>query len=264
MPYQLENLQITSVDLVDQGANQEAHVCLMKRNFGEKAKSFVAGLMPSQKEFLPQVTPVQDNLVFEEPLQKREENMFKEETHMTAEEEKILKQAEEIAKKYHLDSVVPEGEVEKSAETSPTPDPTPLNPEVAKALAKNEEILKGYESKIERLEKSLAMERLVGTAKKYEILGHQPEELAEKLYTMEKSGAYEDYLAVLDHSLAVVEKSGMFSEVGKSGSGTVPTHAQVVEDVAKRDACSREMAFMKAYEENPDFAREYDTDFAKQ
>lgn len=240
MSWNLENLQITSVDLVDQGANPDAHVCLMKRNIKQKAADFVSGLFPDQ------ATPTPIPVI--EPTTKKEEP--------TMLYQEIAKQEEQSAPSQQANPT-PELPVEKNM-------PTEMSPEVQKALKVNAEILKTYEVKIAQLEKFAAMSEFEKVAKKYETLGYESTELADKLFQMKKSGAYDDYVAVLDQSLALLGKSSLFREIGKSGPApTAFTPDEVVMDVMKRDGCSQEQAFLKAYEENPDFARAYDAGYVQ-
>ncbi len=72
-------------------------------------------------------------------------------------------------------------------------------------------------------------------------------------------------LAMLDQTVTMVEKSGIFSEIGKSGhggSGTGSAEAKI-EGIAKgymeKDpALSYNAAIAKAWENNPDILGEYD------
>lgn len=144
-----------------------------------------------------------------------------------------------------------EGEnLEKSAE---------MHPEVKKALAEMEELKKGLE-----------MKEMSEVAKKYVTLGKKEDELASTLYEMKKSSpaAYDAYIAVLDQNLDLVNKSGIFAEIGKYGSYV---HAAVaksdpesrIEAIAK-GYCEKDpdmdynTAVMKAWENHPDLMAAYD------
>ena len=63
-------------------------------------------------------------------------------------------------------------------------------------------------------------QQLTAVAKKYELLGKKPEELVPLLKSLKAAGgtAYDDMISILDSNLAAVEKSGVFSEIGKRGS----------------------------------------------
>lgn len=105
---------------------------------------------------------------------------------------------------------------------------------------------------------------LQSVAKKYEILGKKPEELAKTLKTLKAAGgtAYEDMISVLDQSLAAVEKSGAFSEIGKSGSGTPDAWAQIekhADEILKAaPTVTRAQAIDKACDQHPELVAEYE------
>lgn len=118
------------------------------------------------------------------------------------------------------------------------------------------------------LKKSYEMGEMLKVAKKYAPLGKKEDELAQTLYDMKKSneGNYNAYIAVLDESLGMVEKSGMFAEIGKSAGGYSANGA-----VAKAEAKANEImkanpsidyydAIAKAWED-PALMAEYDAEF---
>ncbi len=171
---------------------------------------------------------------------------------------------------------VEEGTPAPAAEPTPQPatDPTPApavdpvpaaeptaksatDPAVAQALAE-----------VNELKKSLEMGQLKEIAKKYVPLGKKEDELANTLYDLKKSGQanYDAYIAALDESLALVEKSGVFGEVGKSTHGPVSKADGVVaqiDAIAKgyRDAdptLDYNTSMMRAWENNPNLLAEYE------
>lgn len=105
---------------------------------------------------------------------------------------------------------------------------------------------------------------LQSVAKKYEILGKKPEELAKTLKTLKAAGgtAYDDMIGVLDQSLATVEKSGAFSEVGKSGSGQPDAWTQIekhADEIMKAaPTMTRAQAIDKACEQHPELVADYE------
>lgn len=109
-----------------------------------------------------------------------------------------------------------------------------LNPEVKAEI----ESLKKFKQEKEE-------EEIRAVAKKYEILGKKPEELVPVLKSLRAAGgtAYDDMIAVLDSSATAVEKSGMFSEVGKSG------HRDTLTSVAKSEAEAKAETIAKGYME---------------
>lgn len=126
--------------------------------------------------------------------------------------------------------------------------------------------------RLETLEKSLAMKEFTEIAKKYAPLGENEEELAQTLYDMKKSNEanYDAYISVLDKSLGLVEKSGIFAEIGKSGmayntgSGTLGKIETIAAEIQKSDtSISHEQAIMKAWDMHPELVAEYDQEYRR-
>lgn len=168
----------------------------------------------------------------------------------------------------------PQGGVEKGAEPTPAPAPAPapasgtLHPEVQKALADFQEMNKRRDAEVEELKKSLEIERLTSVAKKYEVLGKNAGELAAKLYELKKAGGtvYDDYVALLDENLTTLNKSGLFSEIGKNTQGSAGTTQSLgikAAELAKAagGALSGPDAIIKAFEENPELAAQYEAEY---
>lgn len=111
----------------------------------------------------------------------------------------------------------------------------------------------------------------VELAKKYDILGLKPEEIGQKLYELKKSSedAYNTVISTLDAQVALIEKSPLFAEIGKSGNGSNYNGLHGAE--AKADAKAQELmkadpnmsytaAIAKAWED-PQIAAEYDAEY---
>lgn len=153
------------------------------------------------------------------------------------------------AEKAEVDDDMEKGKCKKSAsETSP---------EIQAAL-----------EEMQALKKSIEMKEMTEVAKKYAPLGKKEDELAKTLYDMKKSNEdnYNAYIAILDESLGIVEKSGIFSEIGKSAHGASSGGA-----VAKAEAKAQEImksdpnmgyaaAIAKAWED-PALMAEYDAEY---
>ena len=155
---------------------------------------------------------------------------------------------EETEKEFPPKKVAAEGAVEEE-----------LHPEVKKALEELAEMKKNYE-----------MKELHDVAKKYSILGKDENEMVEKLYSMKKSGqeVYDNFVAVLDEQVSMVEKSGMFQEIGKSGHGytvggdTVSKIEAVATEIQKSaPEMSRAEAVMKAWDQHPELLAEYEREY---
>ena len=203
-------------------------------------------------------------------------------SRMTPEE---LAAIEAIEKKYGV--AEPEGtgaagigDVAKGAEDNPPAGAVPadaaaaaggnnaeMHPEVKKALADMEAVRKAQTAEIDELKKSLEMEKLSAVAKKYEVLGKKADELAPKLYDLRKAGgtAYDDYVGLLDEQITLVEKSGVFGEIGTDRSGKLETGDELgnkAAEIRKANAgMSTPEAIAKAFEENPELAERYDRDY---
>ena len=125
--------------------------------------------------------------------------------------------------------------------------------------------------KLETLEKSMAMKEMEEVAKKYAPLGEKEEDLAKTLYDMKKSNEenYNAYIGILDKSLDLVEKSGIFAEIGKSGAayGSARGPEAKIETIASEirksnPEMSYEESVAKAWENNPDLIAEYDKEYS--
>ena len=119
--------------------------------------------------------------------------------------------------------------------------------------------------RLETLEKSIQMKEYTEIAKKYAPLGENVEELAKSLYGMKQTGQenYDAYLSVLDKSLDLVNKSGVFAEIGKSVAGVGDDVLAKVEaaadDIQKSDtSLDRVQAVAKAWENHPELVAAYE------
>ncbi len=123
--------------------------------------------------------------------------------------------------------------------------------------------------RLERLEKIIEHSELAGLARKYSLLGEDEDELADTLGKLKKSdiASYNAYIAALDKSLGLIQKSGLFSEIGKSGPGF--SGSSVVDKIQKAATAlqkadpglDRLSAVSKAWENNPELVREYDAEY---
>ena len=104
-------------------------------------------------------------------------------------------------------------------------------------------------------------------ADKYAIIGKKKEELVPMFKSLRAAGgtAFDDMIAVLDNAVDVVEKSGAFTEVGKSGHGSASAGQaeEKIETIAKgymeKDASlDYTSAVAKAWENNPELVEEYE------
>ncbi len=153
-----------------------------------------------------------------------------------------------------------------------------VNPAKAKEEAMEDELppqVKKALEEVAELKKSLEMREFQEIAKKYEILGKKADEEANTLYELKKSGeaGYNAYVAALDAQVDLVEKSGLFAEIGKSGNYNYSPLAKSepeskVEAIAKgymeKDpSLSYTDAVAKAWENNPDLMSAYDQEYTR-
>lgn len=126
--------------------------------------------------------------------------------------------------------------------------------------------------RLETLEKSLAMKEFTEVAKKYAPLGEKEEDLAKTLYDMYQTNpdSYTAYVAVLDKSLGLIEKSGLFAEIGKSAGaygaagGAVEKVEAAAAEIMKSDTgMTREQAIAKAWTDHPELIAEYEREYSR-
>ena len=169
-----------------------------------------------------------------------------------------LEQYQALIAKGRVEDEEPEIDEEETEEEEEMQKSAELHPEVKKALAEMAD-----------LRKSLEMKEMTDIAKKYAPLGKKESELAETLYEMKKSSqaSYDAYIAVLDQNLDLVNKSGLFTEIGKSGRGYAGnTTVEKVEGIAKgymeKDPeMDYNTAVMKAWENHPELMDAYDAEY---
>lgn len=105
---------------------------------------------------------------------------------------------------------------------------------------------------------------LEDVAKKYEIIGKKKEELVPVLKSLKAAGgtAYTDMIAVLDGAVAAVEKSGAFTEIGKSGgagttAGAAWTKAETqAAEIMKSKNVTKAQALDEVFRNDPELAAE--------
>lgn len=164
--------------------------------------------------------------------------------------------------------------IAKACKTEKSEDVKPGNVKPAKAQEEEEKELppavKKALEEVETLKKSYEMRELEAVAKKYECLGKKANEEAAVLYDLKKSGEnnYNAYIAALDAQVSLVEKSGVFTEIGKSGGYNYTAVAKSepetkIEAIAKSyrekdPSLNYNDSIAKAWENNPDLLDEYE------
>lgn len=192
-------------------------------------------------------------------------------SRFTAEE---LEQYEALIAKGAVDPAAAKEEMEEEEPPVVTPkkkkpakkaEDEKMEPTVKSELAPE---VKAAMEELASLKKSFEMKEMTEVAKKYAPLGKKEAELAQTLYEMKKSNPanYDAYIAILDESLSIVEKSGMFAEIGKSagGSGNSGSTEQKVQaraqEIMKSEGLDYVSAVAKAWED-PELAAAYDAEY---
>lgn len=166
---------------------------------------------------------------------------------------------------------VPDYEIEDDEDDTEVPPSTPKEEPAEMKKSHYEEIIEKQNAQLAELQKRFEMQDLVAVAKKYEPIGNNAEELAKTLYDMKAAGedVYKKYVGTLDQTLELYQKSGLFTEVGKSYGAPVVGNIEKSDIEAKIDAfaegimkadptMTRTAAIAKAWEDHPEIATEYE------
>lgn len=124
--------------------------------------------------------------------------------------------------------------------------------------------------RLKRLERLIERKELAAIARKYALLGENEEELIAILSRLKQTdeASYNTYLSTLDKSLNLVQKSGLFSEIGKnnrmavSGSIADKIQAEAAELQRVDPKLSRADAVARAWENHPEWIAEYDAQYS--
>lgn len=342
MATELEDLEVTSVDFVDKGANPNAHIRLFKRDAGEPAGEPAAELQHKDsvwKRFINAVGKAvglkQEDI--DETVQEIEkcagEDLTKQdgqsggggqtdpedgeeddqdegqegqqEGNQEPQRKNVGKKAtkgenepmidtskmtpseklfyDDIVKRYSMDGNEPaggdpqggnagDGNVAKGAAGAAGAEGnTPAGDQGGEA----DDIYKGLHPAVAAELKALRKraededERAIKeVAKKYEIIGKKADELAPVLKSLKAAGgtAYDDMISVLDASVAAVKKSGLFEEIGKSGSYGTGSEGEAWSKIEKKadeiqtanPKIERHQAIDMACMQNPNLVHDYE------
>lgn len=257
MATKLKKMKLTSVDLTRAGANQKADICLYK-----------SAAMVDEEQ--------QERKVGKSMIKIDKSRFDADELEMyNALIEKAKVEIEEDEEEFEEPAFVPPSKkkVELSTDNFDDEyDDEEYFEEPARPTRKSDPVLMEALERMEQLEKSLAMKEFTEIAKTYEPLGENAEDLAKTMYDMYQDSPenYQAYLKVLNKSLQMVEKSGVFAEIGKSAGayGSQSSTVKRVESIAKSyiendPELSYEQALAKAWEKNPDLIREYENEYRK-
>ncbi|MGM9539511.1 hypothetical protein [Anaerovibrio sp.] len=211
---------------------------------------------------------VEEPDIQEEPVQKNEmeENEMKiDKSKMTPGE---LAFFEEIEKRYSVNDSGTATEEPVVAGAEPVIEPEPMVTTMKSAAEAVPVIAPELKELLENVQKRLEQQEdaeMTAIAKKYELLGKKPEELAPVLKRLKKSSteAYDGVIAMLDQSLDIAKRSGLFKEVGSSASaGANDVSSQIskrASEIRKSNpGLSRAEAIDRVFQENPELISEFD------
>lgn len=265
--------------LSNESLDQEEKYALMQKSLNEFNGTIEASMEEWRNLTMGDITKA-----IRKEEKEGEDEMKIDKSKLTAEE---LKQYEELTKKAAVEeekdppAAEPKTDESKSAEKKDTPaDPkktdTKKDEDVDKECKNKinkalEEEFAALKKNMEQLQKRTDMEEMRKIAKKYTLLGKKEEELADTLYQMKKSGqgTYDQYIALLDENLSLVEKGGLFDEIGKSGNSGAYVGSDVeskikaaAAEIRKSNAELSEVdAIEKAWETHPELAAEYEKSY---
>lgn len=287
MATKLKNLKITSVDLVEQGANPDAHIKLYKSKAGQTDKNggknsllerLAQKLAAALHEFLQEkedATAMEDGITGEKA---EKPGMCRERVEQPATEkkEKMPNREAESAKQTCASGEKKQPEKVDSDANVVSIDCRKLTARERKFLL---ELARKYETKtpealqvakakaeLAYIEKELARAKTMAIAKQYEILGKDAATLCDTLCDLQKSSSagYQTLLDTLAEAKILIEKTGIFREIGKSGqqNGSGDGWGQIVKaaDALQKEhpGLTRAAAIQKACEKHPQLVEDYE------
>lgn len=152
-------------------------------------------------------------------------------------------------------------EPQQAAPTAQNAEETPASDDIYKGL---HPAVRAEMESLRKFREDAENRELLAVAKKYEIIGKKPEELAPVLKSLKEAGgtAYDEMIAVLDSAVATVEQSGAFQEIGKSGHGSnensawAKAEAKATEIMKSKPGISRAEALDEVLMSDPVLAAE--------
>ena len=196
------------------------------------------------------------------------EEMKIDKSKLTAGEKAFLEEIEKKAGAEEAEEAAPaQGNAEDlvKSKTEETPEAAPATEESTEESDIYKGISPEVKAEIEALRKfrEEAEDReLTAIAKKYEVIGKKPEDLVPTLKSLKAAGgtAYNDMIAVLDAAVDTVQKSGAFTEIGKSGHGNndhsawAEADAKATELMKSRAGMTRAQALDEVLQNDPALA----------
>ena len=275
MKNKLENLSVEKIAFVPQGDNKGANVLIFKNKPIEPVDVSISTESVLKKiicEIASKLGLSHDSTGLKE-INKSDSGMQKgDNSEMKIDKSKLNE--EELAM---LEAIEKKAGIKKEPDSGAGSNNKPVGKsqgnehDDSNHVSENEpdDIYKGLnpavKAEIEKLKKradEADEKELAEVAKKYEIIGKKPEELVKTFKSLRAAGngAYEEMISALDASVALVEKSGVFSEIGKNGGNTNATETKIEkyaqELMTKDPNLNRYQALDKAYQLHPELQEE--------
>ena len=201
-----------------------------------------------------------------EPVMKAEEDveMKIDKSKMTAAERAFY---EEIEKRYGAPETT-DTPSEPVTQTNVIPAPIVDAPVQKSAAEVLKEVMPEFAAMLENVQKRLEKQEddeIMQIAKRYELLGKKPEELAPVLKSTKAASeeAYTQIITALDAALDIAKRSGMFDEIGSNGNGgATDAEARIEKRVEEIRKAHPEMSVFvardMAFQENPELIAEFE------
>lgn len=255
VPNLLLDLTVDRVDLVDEGANSEAFIKLYKRKENEQVMEL--------QEILAKMKPEHAQVV-QDAIAKAKAEVPETTAEELAKAKGDLATANEALAKAKADAEAAEAKV-KELECAKKSEATDNMDEVIKSLDPAvQEVFKSIKAQkeaaeevVRKMNEQMIEQEAIAKAKELKAL---PVEEAKLVAVMK--GASAEVFDILKAANAAIENSGLLDEVGKSKKGSDGTDAwskieKKADEIAKRDAVTKQKAIATAIKENPELYREY-------
>jgi len=278
----LRDIVLTRWDVVDRGDNPEARVVMFKSKGGMLGEEVDEnGNTKKGEENTMTLKEILAKLASEQPLSKEEQEFLKTETEAKDNEIDTLKEQVDSQKTATEDMKKKLGEVETKLEEATKKQKPEEKPEekIAKAdpaiqeefkkmkerLDKAEEKEKESNERVEKLEDSIAKEKLVAKVKELPGVIEDPDKMADAMLKIRKSAPKEFALIeeALEKANKVVVESTLLKSVGSNEEGDAGDAENKIKKGAEAIRKSQpeltpEQAEQKFLEENPKVYEEYE------
>lgn len=261
MPNLMIDLTVDRVDLVDEGANSAAHICLFKSKGGKNSMTY--------EEILAKMKPEHREVV--------EAELDKAKCEVPEEAQKKIEQADELQKQLdeaneklentedELNKAKEELEAQEVAKSKGEPEFEDvlkgLDPSVQEVFKSMQAAKEAAEAEVAKAKEAKQHEEAVAKAKELKGLPTEEEKLVEAI----KKGIEPEVLAILKAASTALEESGLFKSQGSDAKedkeATGDDAWAVIETKAEAVAKSKGMSMAKAIDtvlkENPDLYNRY-------